>query len=113
MCVNGQFIFVYLKQSTFTCAQIVAVENEALSVQQENRTLRVCFTLSEEATLSKSILPRREMCSTRKGKKIAPTGNNSFLIKHCENTPITKTRLYNFDPIKPHFYIAKLGFAGV
>ena len=26
---------------------------------------------------------------------------------------ITKTRLYNFDPLKPHFYIVKLGFAGV
>ena len=26
---------------------------------------------------------------------------------------ITKTRLYNFDPLKPHFYIAKLGFTGV
>ena len=26
---------------------------------------------------------------------------------------ITKTRLYNFDPLKPHFYIVKLGFSGV
>ena len=26
---------------------------------------------------------------------------------------ITKTRLYNFDPLRPHFYIVKLGFAGV
>ena len=26
---------------------------------------------------------------------------------------ITKTCLYNFDPLKHHFYIAKLGFAGV
>ena len=26
---------------------------------------------------------------------------------------ITKTRLYNFDPLKPHFYIVKQGFAGV
>ena len=26
---------------------------------------------------------------------------------------ITKTRLYNFDPLKPHFYTVKLGFAGV
>ena len=26
---------------------------------------------------------------------------------------ITKTCQYNFDPLKPHFYIAKLGFAGV
>ena len=26
---------------------------------------------------------------------------------------IMKTYLYNFDPLKPHFYIVKLGFAGV
>ena len=28
-------------------------------------------------------------------------------------TDITKTYLYNFDPLKPHFYIVKLGFTGV
>ena len=27
--------------------------------------------------------------------------------------PITKAYLYNFDPLKPHFYIVKLGFTGV
>ena len=26
---------------------------------------------------------------------------------------IQKTSLYNFDPLKPHFYIVKLGFTGV
>ena len=26
---------------------------------------------------------------------------------------ITKTRLYNFDPLKPHCYIVKLGFTGL
>ena len=26
---------------------------------------------------------------------------------------ITKTCLYNFDPLKPHFYIVELGFTGV
>ena len=26
---------------------------------------------------------------------------------------ITKTYLYNFDPLRPHFYIVKLGFTGV
>ena len=24
-----------------------------------------------------------------------------------------KTRLYDFDPLKPHFYVVKLGFTGV
>ena len=26
---------------------------------------------------------------------------------------ITKTYLYNFDPLKPHFHIVQLGFTGV
>ena len=26
---------------------------------------------------------------------------------------ITRTKLYNFDPLKSHFYIVKLGFTGV
>ena len=26
---------------------------------------------------------------------------------------ITKTYLYNFDPLKPHFYLVKMGFTGV
>ena len=30
-----------------------------------------------------------------------------------ESFTITKTRLYNFDPLEPHFYIVKLGFTGV
>ena len=32
---------------------------------------------------------------------------------HMPFCSITKTRLYNFDPLKPHFYIVKLGFTGV
>ena len=34
-------------------------------------------------------------------------------IPEClKNTFITKTCLYNFDTLKPHFYIVKLGFTG-
>ena len=34
-----------------------------------------------------------------------------FHLFTCTN--ITKTYLYNFDPLKSHFYIVKLGFTGV
>ena len=34
-------------------------------------------------------------------------------IKISSAAAITKIRLYNFDPLKPHFYVVKLGFAGV
>ena len=41
-----------------------------------------------------------------------------YNVKFYSNHPmvqghITKTCLYNFDPLKPHFYIVKLGFTGV
>ena len=38
-----------------------------------------------------------------------------IMLKGNWNTKpsITKTYLYNFDPLKPHFYIVKLGFTGV
>ena len=34
-------------------------------------------------------------------------------FKDGSKSDITKTCLYNFDPLKPHFYIVKLGFKGV
>ena len=39
----------------------------------------------------------------------------SNLLKLEEDTlfVVTKTCIYNFDPLKPHFYIVKLGFTGV
>ena len=36
-----------------------------------------------------------------------------FILFHFVLLFITKTYLYNFDPLKPHFYIIKLGFTGV
>ena len=35
------------------------------------------------------------------------------LDNYCIKSPITKTCLYNVDPLKPQFYIVKLGFTGV
>ena len=34
-------------------------------------------------------------------------------LHYLSGQPITKTCLYKFDPLKPHFYIVKLGFIGV
>ena len=51
--------------------------------------------------------------STNKNEKQSFTGQ--FIIKRLrllytdKQHFITKTRLYNFDPLKPHFYIVKLG----
>ena len=37
----------------------------------------------------------------------------SFRASQHLTAVITKTFLYNVDPLKPHFYIVKLGFSGV
>ena len=48
---------------------------------------------------------------TIKMKECIVTGMR--LYNTSEVYTITKTCLYNFDPLKPHFYIVKLGFTGV
>ena len=40
-------------------------------------------------------------------KRYGENAKKSMLLR------ITKTYLYNFDPLKPHFCIVKLGFTGV
>ena len=40
---------------------------------------------------------------------LSVTGISVWMHKYC----ITKTSLYDFDPLKHHFYIIKLGFTGV
>ena len=44
------------------------------------------------------------------------TLNNFFsafiFSAHIKFFPITKTCLYSFDPLKPHFYTVRLGFKG-
>ena len=37
----------------------------------------------------------------------------SFIYAMFKNVYITKTCLCNFDPLKPHFYVVKLGFTRV
>ena len=47
-----------------------------------------------------------------KGFRLSKIGQGHKIIPNCLS-PITKTCLYNVDPLKPHFYIVKLGFTGV
>ena len=45
-------------------------------------------------------------------RPISVTVEFLLILRKWKFTTITKTRLYNFDPLKPHFYIVKLGFTG-
>ena len=57
---------------------------------------------------------RKPIVEPRQTKPKTYQWARSHLLKfHKEAVIITKTCLYNFDPLKPHFYIVKLGFTGV
>ena len=69
-------------------------EKVQTSSSKNNNNLCLCLL---EANVSHPVSVRRESIDTN---LVAPV-------------TITKTYLYNFDPLKPHFYIVKLGFIGV
>ena len=54
----------------------------------------------------------REPLDTVKSQQYS-RGLDEAIMRLYGYTFITKTRLYNFDPLQPHFYIVKLGFTGV
>ena len=62
-------------------------------------------SLMPSLVLTECIYLRKKKKKKKKKKKRTRHMQDSFCI--------TKTCLYNFDPLKPHFYIVKLGFAGV
>ena len=77
------------QQGKRTCC-VLGGKNTLLRTSWERRPGCAC--------LFSGPLKRHRMCS------IDWSGNMQF---------ITKTCLYNFDALKPHFYIVKLGFIGV
>ena len=53
---------------------------------------------------------------TTKTDQTAHTSEGTFVSRRVSYNAvkyITKTYLYNVDPLKPHFYIVRLGFTGV
>ena len=59
-----------------------------------------------ELFLLKSLDCRYSQETPRRG------ASNEYPQDECFCADITKTCLYNFDPLKPNFYIVKLGFTG-
>ena len=64
--------------------------------------LYICVKFYENITNSIRVMERTQV-----------HGKYGYIQCSKGNNIITKTCLYNFDPLKPHFYIVKLGFAGV
>ena len=70
--------------------------------------LEVCLMLNstDSDLISRNLHKRKSWVSTWSLKRFNPGPAEPEYI-------ITKTYLYNFDPLKPNFYIVKLGFTGV
>ena len=66
-----------------------------------NRRVFVMWTIHAWAVSS-----RGNCCQLQDGERQLHYISKGVLL-------ITKTYLYNFDPLKSHFYIVKLGFTGV
>ena len=90
---------------------MLSIKYEALSKKKSPHKVQVC-----------------EQPNKQKGELDEPVHPNSLvrifaaryihswfplLYREIKKQHITKTCLYNFDPLKPHFYIVKLGFTGV
>ena len=89
------------------------------SVQHPNSSKYVLFGI-ENDFMSPSVGQHFDMFAQRRNK-LAHSSTHSDKSFHCLHEKknlhpwlsITKTRLYNFDPLKPLFYVVKLGFAGI
>ena len=72
--------------------------------------LHIYFTHPNRSTESLIICMYANNIWTLKAKMCL----RGYADNECPHQPyIAKTYLYNFDPLKPHFYIVKLGFTGV
>ena len=86
----------------------------------ENSVLANCVTLSKyciNKNKKKYIrTPHRGGFRRGSGDSVEPHPpftQNFFCMRNLNLNYITKTCLYNFDSLKPHFYIIKLGFTGL
>ena len=91
-------IFLFLLQKNILCGYSLEAPQRGASNEysQHMFLLRQCLPhVFRPTNLSKQCRYRLDRLSTMSA------------------THITKTCLYNFDPLKSHFYIVKLGFTGV
>ena len=76
--------------------------------------MKITTWFSSLVVLSEHVILHNNTYSSRY-TDVRATGYTWYKVRHCkqERQLITKTCLYNVDPLKPHFYIVKLGLTGV
>ena len=101
-------VFVYWDRSTVFKCLLQLVSNGYVALQN---TTAYDNSIPSPLRL-KLIAPLFDDLSPNMGSSLyyrQTTSDSTDLVVSA----IMKTCLYNFDPLKPHFYIVKLGFAGV
>ena len=100
---NTGVVFIYHRQlkSRFSIEKVLIFESLLISTTTYVMALRMS---------THNICFRREI---RNYYIFVDTFLSVVMDRVSNETNITKTCLYNFDPLKPHFYIVKLGFTGV
>ena len=85
-------------KNPFIC-YIRTAENSTEAVHEESKSQNIAYQWHQE---------ERQTNQDRQYTNI-----NEETHEMPKSRSITKTCLYNFDLLKPHFYIVKLGFTGV
>ena len=106
---NVPFEICAQKRIRSACASAVwsvssAWRNFAPFTIQKSRMCRVIWIFAVRT------IPKENFLLLRLINTVSYYGEVHILVLRAN---ITKTYLYNFDPLKPHFYIVKLGFTGV
>ena len=80
---------------------------------QRNLTTVISFAMGASPSMTGKITWTK-ICLTGLPVDFQYAGQDqTHTSRNVKMYPITKTYLYNFDPLKPHCYIVKLGFTGV
>ena len=116
--VSLSFLFIFLPCPSIPFPQLSLLSLFSLSLGDNTRwPTRVNVSLNATQSIKLSVFSIRFYWKF--GFFDCMNRNCDFVVPHGVNLPIkwwniiTKTCLYNFDPLKPHFYIVKHGFTGV
>ena len=108
-CADVKFFWVY---AGHICLKVVFCSEFYTATMQSAYRINGYNSICRR---TETVQIRLHGCARSSGPSLFAYGIRAVLPRcvSYNKTTITKTRLYNFDPPKPHFYIVKRGFTGV
>ena len=107
-----------LNRTLFQAAQLR--EDSKSKIMQKsksnNSSIVLCFMINQSEVMK--LLRKQGAVRLSNHQSFVTWAGAQHFLQDCIHSQrrlisITKTCLYNFDPLNPHFYIVKLGFTGV